>query len=188
MALMDHPVWWDEETAAAYRMENSHTTRITLIISYAVKQYLKLDKLHILRKLPTSSKWCTGCFASGCESVHPDVSTFPPFLGLSFDETDWMSKWRKNVIVRHNSQGPQPHRPKQDCNKSKYYKLTILNIRELIHSHTFHMGYLRQEHTQCRRWRVPTSGLLRWPVDLLQLLHRSILPNIEFNMYITNYV
>jgi hypothetical protein len=33
---MDHSVWQDKETAVAYRMENSHTPRITLIISYAV--------------------------------------------------------------------------------------------------------------------------------------------------------
>jgi hypothetical protein len=46
---MDHLVWWDEETAMAYRMENSHAARIILIISYAVKQCLKLIKLHILR-------------------------------------------------------------------------------------------------------------------------------------------
>jgi hypothetical protein len=42
---MDHLVRWDEKTVVAYRMENSHTTRIMLIISYAVKQYLKLGKL-----------------------------------------------------------------------------------------------------------------------------------------------
>jgi hypothetical protein len=42
---IDHPVRWDEEKAVAYRMKNSHATRITLIISYVVKQYLKLDKL-----------------------------------------------------------------------------------------------------------------------------------------------
>jgi hypothetical protein len=46
---MDHPVWWDKEMVAVYRMEKGHTTRIMLIISYPVKQYLKLDKLHMLR-------------------------------------------------------------------------------------------------------------------------------------------
>jgi hypothetical protein len=46
---MDHPVWWDVETVVMYHMENRHTTRIMLIISYAVMQYLKLHKLHILR-------------------------------------------------------------------------------------------------------------------------------------------
>jgi hypothetical protein len=46
---MDHPVWWDEEMAMTYRMENRHAARIMVIISYAVKQCLKLDKLHILR-------------------------------------------------------------------------------------------------------------------------------------------
>jgi hypothetical protein len=52
MGSMDHPVWWDEEMAATYHMENRHTARITLIISYAVKQYLKLDKLQMLSYLP----------------------------------------------------------------------------------------------------------------------------------------
>jgi hypothetical protein len=46
---MYHLVWWDEEMTMAYHMENSHTARITLVISYVVKQCLKLDKLHILR-------------------------------------------------------------------------------------------------------------------------------------------
>jgi hypothetical protein len=46
---MDHLVWWDEETVVTYHTENSHAIRITLIVSYVVKQYLKLDKLHILR-------------------------------------------------------------------------------------------------------------------------------------------
>jgi hypothetical protein len=50
MGLMDHPVRWDEEMMKAYRMENSHTARIMLIISYVVKQYLKLDKLQMLRQ------------------------------------------------------------------------------------------------------------------------------------------
>jgi hypothetical protein len=45
MGSMDHPMLWDEEIVAAYHMENSGTARITLIVSYAVKQYLKLDKL-----------------------------------------------------------------------------------------------------------------------------------------------
>jgi hypothetical protein len=45
MRSMDHSVRWDKETVAAYRMENSHTKRIILIISFAVKKYLKLDKL-----------------------------------------------------------------------------------------------------------------------------------------------
>jgi hypothetical protein len=49
MRLMDHPVWWDKETVVAYHMETSHTARIMLIISYLVKQYLKFDKLQILR-------------------------------------------------------------------------------------------------------------------------------------------
>jgi hypothetical protein len=39
---------------AAYHMENSYVARITLIISYAVKQYLKLDKLQMLRYLRAS--------------------------------------------------------------------------------------------------------------------------------------
>jgi hypothetical protein len=46
---MDHPVQWDKETVVAYCMENSHTRRIMLIISFAVKKYLKLDKLQMLR-------------------------------------------------------------------------------------------------------------------------------------------
>jgi hypothetical protein len=45
MGSMDHLVRWDEETVVAYCMENSHTTRIMLIISYAITQYLNLDKL-----------------------------------------------------------------------------------------------------------------------------------------------
>jgi hypothetical protein len=45
---MDHPVWWDEKMVAVYRMENNHAAIIMLIISYVVKQCLKLDKLHIL--------------------------------------------------------------------------------------------------------------------------------------------
>jgi hypothetical protein len=40
MGSMHHLVQWDEEMVAAYRMENSHTARIMLIISYVVKQYL----------------------------------------------------------------------------------------------------------------------------------------------------
>jgi hypothetical protein len=51
---MDHPVRWDEKMAAVYHMENSHTERIMLIISYAVKKCLKLDILHMLRHLPAS--------------------------------------------------------------------------------------------------------------------------------------
>jgi hypothetical protein len=43
--LMDQPVRWDEETVVADRLETSHTAWITLIISYLVKQYFKLDKL-----------------------------------------------------------------------------------------------------------------------------------------------
>jgi hypothetical protein len=42
---MDHLVWRDEEMVVAYGMENSHTVRITLIVSYVVKQCLKLNKL-----------------------------------------------------------------------------------------------------------------------------------------------
>jgi hypothetical protein len=42
---MDRLVRWDNEMAVVYCMENSHTARIMLIISYAIKQYLKLDKL-----------------------------------------------------------------------------------------------------------------------------------------------
>jgi hypothetical protein len=34
---MDHSVWWDDEMVMAYRMENNHTTRIVLIISYVLK-------------------------------------------------------------------------------------------------------------------------------------------------------
>jgi hypothetical protein len=32
-----------------YHMENNHTLKIMLIVSYAVKKYLKLDKLEMLR-------------------------------------------------------------------------------------------------------------------------------------------
>jgi hypothetical protein len=46
---MVHLVRWDEETAAVYHMKNSHTTRIMLIVSNAVKQCLKLDNLQMLR-------------------------------------------------------------------------------------------------------------------------------------------
>jgi hypothetical protein len=46
---MNHLVRWDEEMVAVYHMENNHTARITLIISYSVKQYLKLYKLQMLR-------------------------------------------------------------------------------------------------------------------------------------------
>jgi hypothetical protein len=49
MGLMDHLVHWDEEIVVTYHMETSHTARIMLIISYSVKQYLKLDKLQMLR-------------------------------------------------------------------------------------------------------------------------------------------
>jgi hypothetical protein len=33
---MEHPVRWDEETVAAYHMDNGHTARITLIVCFAV--------------------------------------------------------------------------------------------------------------------------------------------------------
>jgi hypothetical protein len=40
---------WDEEMMVVYRIENNHTFKIMLIVSYAVKKYLKLDKLEMLR-------------------------------------------------------------------------------------------------------------------------------------------
>jgi hypothetical protein len=82
--------------------------------------------------------------------VNQFILTSQPSLHLcpTFGEADWTRKWRKYVIVRHNSHGPQPCRPKQACNKSKYYILIIVNIIELIHSHIFHAGYLHLQHTQ----------------------------------------
>jgi hypothetical protein len=79
MGLIDHPVRWDEEMMEAYRMENSHIARIMLIVSYVVKQYLKLDKLQMLRQWLVSSIRCTAGFALGYESIHPDVLIFPLF-------------------------------------------------------------------------------------------------------------
>jgi hypothetical protein len=72
----------------AYHMETSHTAKITLIISYLVKQYLKFDKLQILRLLPALSTICVAIFASGCGSIHSDVSISPPFQGHSLGKTD----------------------------------------------------------------------------------------------------
>jgi hypothetical protein len=44
---MDHPVWWDEETAAVVAHRTECTLAATSRYRYAVKQYfIKLKKLH----------------------------------------------------------------------------------------------------------------------------------------------
>jgi hypothetical protein len=40
----DHPERWDVKPVAVDHMESRHTAQTTLISSYSVKQFLKLDK------------------------------------------------------------------------------------------------------------------------------------------------
>jgi hypothetical protein len=48
MGSMDNLVWWDEETAVAYYMENSHTARIMLIVSYAIFELGQIVSVKII--------------------------------------------------------------------------------------------------------------------------------------------
>jgi hypothetical protein len=84
----------------------------------------------MLRLLPASSTTCT-------ESARPAVCVSPPLKGRCLSETEWTRKRMNYVYVGHNSHGPQPHHPKQACNKLKCYELTIINGRQSKPSHTF---------------------------------------------------